>query len=433
VTDALFINPSGTEQTGFTNPPLGLLYLAGQLEHDGYNVKLIDGCIEGNKAVERAVKELKPRVVGLTCLTPARHKAFDTAKMVKELSPETKVLVGGAHPTIMYLKIKDNYPFIDEVCKGEGEKWISAYMRGEEDCSMYKDLDDIPFPAWHLVDPHRYPGRRGHKGARPSVIFSRGCTAHCNFCSTWWIWKNQRVRSASNMCDELEILIKRGINNFAFADDAMTMNRQRTLELCEEIQKRDFEIGFHVTARTDEVDREVLVALKAAGCYEISFGIESGSQKILQEIHKGNAIQTNEEALHICREIGLPATALIMVGNRGESDETIEETVQFLKRTRPAYIGCAGGLWLLPGTGIYNYAKRVGYVTDDIWLSREPFKVFNLEVSERQLRRWVRRVYSYNRWLWFKHLVADILEYLGRKRAWPNQTKAKLIEEAEAC
>ena len=231
------------------------------------------------------------------------------------------------------------------------------------------------------------------------------------------------------MCDELGILVKRGINNFAFADDAMTMSRPRTLELCEEILKRGFEIGFHVTARTDEVDREVLVALKAAGCYEISFGIESGSQKILQEIHKA----TNEEALHICREIGLPATALIMVGNRGESDETIEETRQFLIRTNPNFIGCAGGLWLLPGTGIYNYAKRIGYVDDSIWLSRQSFKVFNLEASDKQLKKWVRRIYSYNRWLWLKHLVGDILEYLGRKRAWPNQTKAKLIGEAEAC
>ena len=266
-------------------------------------------------------------------------------------------------------------------------------------------LDTISFPAWHLVDLKRYPARgdiifRGidlRTEPRISVIFSRGCKGHCDFCSTWWIWKGWRHRSATNMVDEIELLYRDfNIKHFCFADDAMTVDRQATIDLCDEIMARNLHIAFHVTTRTDCVDELVLEKLKSAGCYQIAFGVETGSPLLLEKMRKENDIETAVRAIHLSKKVGIPATALMIVGNVGEQVETINQTISFLQRARPNDLGCVGGLWILPGTKLYQDCKRIGYIDDDFWLGDEPYKIYTLEWSLDDLAKMQQLVFNYN-------------------------------------
>lgn len=422
----LLINPHETEQSGFTNPPLGLLYIAGTLIKHGYNVRVTDGCLEGKGAITDAIRTFSPQIVGITCLTPGRKRALEVARMVKDHDASTKVIMGGAHPTIMFRQMLLEYSdLIDYVVLGEGELSFLEIVQGKERSGIngiaylengkvvktshrnyVENLDDLAFPAWHLIDLHRYPARgpgmfRGidlTREPRISVIFSRGCTGHCSFCSTWWIWQGWRHRSAVNMVDELELLYtKYNIRHFAFADDTLTADREATIQLCDEIISRKLHIAFHVTTRTDCVDEEVLNKLSQAGCYNIAFGIETGSPTLLQKVGKENDIEHSERAILLARQAGIIVTALIMVGNMGETEETVQETIDFLRRTRPQDIGCAGGLWILPGTKVFFEARKKGYIDDSFWLSDEPYKVYTLEWPLEKLKEFEQRVFNYNK------------------------------------
>jgi radical SAM superfamily enzyme YgiQ (UPF0313 family) len=346
------------------------------------------------------------------------------AKIVKDFNRNIPVVLGGAHPTIMYDQIMEHYSFIDYIVLGEGEKTFLEIAQGKKPMQIhglvYRDkdrivktvarkfaenLDDIPFPAWHLIDIKKYPARgkgliRGinlEKEPRVSVIFSRGCKGHCDFCSTWWIWRGWRHRSAKNMADEVELLYRDyGIKHFCFADDAMTVNRQVTIELCDEIVSRRMNIAFFVTTRTDCVDEIVLQKLKEAGCYGVSFGIETGSLELLIKMGKENDIDTSEQAIKLTKKAGLTVTALLIVGNIGETNETVKDTIDFLKRTRPDDIGCLVGLWVLPGTKVYEACKSKGFVDDEFWLSDEPYKVYTLEYSFKELSKFTKKIVNCN-------------------------------------
>ncbi len=271
--------------------------------------------------------------------------------------------------------------------------------------SNVSKLDEIPFPAWNLVDLSRYkPWGKGTfqginlaKVQRVSVIFSRGCTGHCDFCSTWWIWKGYRYRSPVNMADELEFLYHDfGVRHFCFADDAFSVNRTATMDLCNEIIKRRLRIAFFATTRADCVDRELLRLMKLAGCYEVSYGIETGSQELLDGIHKENQINNAMAALQMTTDAGLIATALMIFGVMGASEKSGRDTLQVLKKANPDVVASAGGLWILPGTKVYQHCKSQGFIDDEFWLSDEPYKVYTLEHSPHKLAAMCETLYTYS-------------------------------------
>lgn len=170
----LLVNPHGTKQDGFSNPPLGLLYIAGMLLRHGVDVQVVDGCLDGREGIVRALREYHPHWVGITCLTPGRKKASEVARLAKEMDAEIKVMIGGAHPTIMYKQMLENYPCIDYLVLGEGEYSCLELVEGIDPSKIKgiayrhageiiktpprkneQNLDYIPFPAWHLLDVRR--------------------------------------------------------------------------------------------------------------------------------------------------------------------------------------------------------------------------------------------------------------------------------------
>jgi anaerobic magnesium-protoporphyrin IX monomethyl ester cyclase len=211
------------------------------------------------------------------------------------------------------------------------------------------------------------------------------------------------------MADELEFLyMKYGVRHFWFADDAMTINRDATLALCDEILRRNLKIAFFVTTRTDCVDEALLKKLKDAGCYEISFGIETGSPLLLEKMGKENDIETSEKAIYLAKKVGIKVTALIIIGNIGESEKTVEDTINFLRRTNPNSIGTVGGLWVLPGTKVYRECQKRGFIDDDFWLTDEPYKVYTVDLSLDELKKLQKKVLNYS-WMEFLRRLKRLL------------------------
>jgi len=179
----LLINPEFTEFTGTgnTTPPLGLLYLAGELRKNNIPVSMIDGCITGTKYILDSIQDTKPDIIGFPVLSPCRHAAWDMLTEIKKVS-DAKIFCGGAHPTSLQQQVLDNYP-VDDVCAGEGEKWITHYaLTGESKPDQYADLDDndIAFPAWDMVNFDKYAWKISSElGNRAHVAFSRGCPYTC--------------------------------------------------------------------------------------------------------------------------------------------------------------------------------------------------------------------------------------------------------------
>lgn len=386
----LLVNPHQTDQGGFSNAPLGLMYLASAIR-DIAEVKISDGYLVGREGIFKDIDEFTPEVVGITCYTPGRHKALEIARYAKSKGCIT--VLGGAHPSIMYEQLFNYYPFIDYIVKGEGELaflnlLISIEQKDSYHSKLYEyqpveNLNRIQFPAWDLVNLFAYPGGGNvcYKGIplgqpRIPVIFSRGCTGHCNFCSTFWIWKTYRTRSPQNMVDEIEQLVSMGFTHLVFEDDTLTADLSNTKDMLRELIRRDLKIAFFATTKVDSFDEEVATLLYDAGCYGLSFGIESGSQIILKRIGKTMMIEDTKRTIAQAKKAGLDVCALTMVGNPGETNETINETINLLREMDIKDVGTIGCVWVLPGTALYNQCKFKDLIDDDFWLGEEEVFVY---------------------------------------------------------
>ncbi|MDO8551674.1 MAG: radical SAM protein [bacterium] len=412
----LLINPPDTELSGFNGPPLSLLYLAGTLKKKKIQVKVIDGFFCGWKGVNEEIKKYKPTIVGVSCLTIHRFESFKVLKIAKQINPKILTVIGGAHSTIMHTQIIDNYPYIDIVVRGEGEQVLLEIARGEslkkikgityrqDDKAVVnppqryvENLDQIPFPAWEMVDLKKYPALpsfvRFHNGIdtnihpRISVVFTRGCPGHCNFCSTWSIWRGWRGRSGKNMADEIELLYKKyGTRHFMFCDDCMTVRKDEVINLCNEIIKRKLKIAFTATTRTDSINLTLLKKLKEAGCYVVHYGIESASPKVLKLMDKENTLENSEKAIALTKKVGLKVVALMITGAVGETINTLNQSIRFLQKNKPDFIITYSGLFIYPGTKVFYYLKSRGKIDDSYWLKSNPPKIYTETFSETQLR-----------------------------------------------
>ena len=412
----LLINPPEIEYTGFNNPPLALLYLAGTLKKNGVKVKILDGFFCGWQGIKKEIQKFKPTIVGTTCLTVYRFSSYRVVKMAKDVNPNIITVFGGVHASIMHTQLIDNYPFIDVVVRGEGEQTLLKIAQGKPlgkimgityrknnkvvvngPQKYIENLDKIPFPAWEMVDLTKYAplpafvnehnGIDFRKTPRIPIIFSRGCPGQCNFCSTWMLWRGWRGRSGKNMADEIELLYKKfEMRHFIFCDDCMTVNIKEAINFCDEIKKRNLKIAFNVQTRTDTINRELLEKLKQIGCYCINYGIESGSQTILEKMDKDNTIKNSIKAILLTKKIGINVSAQMITGALGETLQTLNQSIRFLQKTNPEFVVTLGGLWVYPGTKIYHYLKTKGKINDDYWLKPNPPMVFRSHFSERQIR-----------------------------------------------
>ena len=367
-------------------PSLGLLSLGAVLRKAGYRVKIVESASLGlsfSRIVDEILRE-KPGYVGLSCTTAAVENAAKIAHAVKEKSPATLVLVGGPHITALPEETFRRFPDFDCGILGEGEAALvdllealngkknldqvdsAVYRQGEEirvnpRRGFIANLDTLPFPAFDLLPDfpraYRAPFLNYRKGPAASLISSRGCPQTCTFCDRSVFGNRYRYFSEDYLWELISFLHRQyGIRHLVFTDDQFAAFRPRLVRLGEKLARGGLDIHWNCDARVDSVDPELLRLMKRAGCWMISYGIESGSPKILDQIQKGITFGQVEQAIRWTKEAGIRAKGLFMIGYPQETEETLGETLDFIRRSPLDEINLSF-LTPYPGTEIYQEVK----------------------------------------------------------------------------
>jgi len=339
--------------THLITPPLGLGYIAGSLIKDGHNVKLLD-CIKEDIDVLKEIRETSPDFIGITILSISYGVAIKLIKDIRKNS-DTKIVIGGAHVSALpeqslkdteadFAVIGEGEETFRELCSNNDYKNINglAFRKDEEIIinkprDLIKDIDSIPFPAWEIINPDTYPPTPHgafykHFPIAP-ITTTRGCPFNCIFCASKCTWKQKlRVRSAKNVVDEIEYLNKKfGIQEFHFEDDNFTFSRSHVVDVCNEILERKLNIVWACPngVRIDKLDYEIVSLMKKSGCYQLSFGIESGSQEIINSINKHMDLKIVPNVVKMVKSLGIKTCGFFIVGLPEDTKETIEETINF--------------------------------------------------------------------------------------------------------
>jgi anaerobic magnesium-protoporphyrin IX monomethyl ester cyclase len=379
----LLINPT-SEHTVHNYIPLGLSYLGAVLKENGFTVQGIDTGVD--KIDEAIYKDFD--LFGFYVPTIMVRDATEIAKRIKEINPNAFVVFGGPHPTALpeeVLKLDS----VDAVCIGEGEYTLSdlvnALSKGgdlkkvngmvfkkdgriihNQPRETLKDLDELPFPAKDIFDDKKYPSR---SFAYSLIIASRGCPFNCANCMPGLRRiAPYRIRKPEKVIDEMEYLKKKyKVTHFSFSDSELIGPKQWVIRFCEEIEKRGLSITFSCNGRTDQIDTEILTKLKKAGCTSIGYGIESGSQRVLDNIlRKGISLDQSKNIVEKTQEIGIDAHAWFMVGIPGEVYEECLKTIEYATKLDATDIEVnIATPW--PDTDFYFTCKKNGWLTSEDW------------------------------------------------------------------
>ena len=373
-------------------PPLGIAYIAAILEEMGIETKIID-CAVGISFDDlyKRILEESPDVIGITSTTPAFVKAKKLASFIREQLPSAKILIGGAQLTALPYKTMETGLF-DIGVIGEGEltakelfknyrnKRFEALdqIRGiiykdhrgihqNPDQDFINDLDSIPMPARHLL-PHPKFYRPTPASCRrvPYVVImtSRGCPSQCTFCDRKIFGMRCRMRSVPNIFQEIEEVVKSyGVKEVRFFDDTFTLNKKRVYQICNEFEKRGFKLSWTCLTKAACVDGPLLKRMKKAGCWQVLYGFESGDDRILKLLKKGNTVEINKKAARLTKEAGLEVRGDFIVGTPGETWESLERTVRFAIDMDLDYAHF-NKFTPFPGTELYKKLTDEGHVFD---------------------------------------------------------------------
>ena len=337
--------------------PYGIGYLAAALKKAGRSVTIFDQATAHytDKELYSFIKSERPfDFIGLGFQSAYFPVIKNTCKAIKEACGNTPFVLGGSAPSASpaYFLKKVN---ADYILTGEADNSIAIFLKAlygeikfesvsglcwEQDGNIRinprqqppKDLDELPFPAWDLFDMKSYALPRRNPGVpgliRPmGILTSRGCPYTCKFC--YRMEKGYRIRSIANCLEEIRLLIEKyNVNFISFHDDLFMVSKKRTMDFCEEIRKSGLSFKWLCNGRFNIANREQLRAMKKAGCVSISYGLESGDQKILDEMDKKITIKQILEVAAITKEEGIIVTVPAMFGLPGETKESLNKTVE---------------------------------------------------------------------------------------------------------
>jgi len=353
------------EFLGMVVPPLGLAYIAAVLEQHGYKVSIIDAPALNMtyKDIAKTVYREKPDIVGIQALTPTIYNAFNVAKLVRKVLPETTIVMGGYHPTFADIETLKECKEVDVCVRGEGEYTMLDIVKNIEKQSdfsrvlgityrnksgrivrnpnrpLIKNLDELPFPARHLLPMDKYMVF-GMKVPATTIVCSRGCPMRCSFCASSAMYGGVvRFRSPENVVAEIEhVKEKYEVKMIAFVDDTFTLFRRWVNRLCDRILEKKLDIIWGAAARVDTLNLQTLIKMKKSGCSTLFFGIESGVEFILKNIGKTFTLRKVMKVFEWCRKLGIRIIASFALGFPGETLDTIRRTIEFAKKLKPDFV-----------------------------------------------------------------------------------------------
>jgi anaerobic magnesium-protoporphyrin IX monomethyl ester cyclase len=394
-------------------PPIGVAYLGAVVYEKGHNVLLIDGGLTSIKDIVHQAKNFAPDFIGVTCWTINRGTVWQLCLNLQKILSQAFLAVGGPHaslyPEHIFLKTHATAVVI-----GEGEETICELLEAVEngdDLAQIKgiayrkkdgtvkqtaqrpqieQLDSIPFPYYARFKNfsfQKYGGFAGLPRPTAAVITSRGCVFDCTYCGSVNFWgKKWRYRSAENVLEEIQRHVKvMGTRSIYIFDDNFPVNKKRAIDICQGIIDRKLDIQWACCSHVKMINEELLSAMKASGCVGIDFGVESGSDIILKNINKNQNRKDIERAFSLVHRAGIKPRAYLMVGNKGETLGTIDETIEMTGIINPHSSIGATMLWLLPGTRVFDEARENGFIDDGYWLRSDDVPYNLQEYSYREL------------------------------------------------
>ncbi len=367
----------GDLDADFYQTPYGLFALGAQAIRAGHQVKILNLSSYAWSRVDEVLRVLDADLYGMSCWTANRRGVALAARAIRRHHPSAHIVVGGPHATPLAKELLAHHPEIDSVALGESDvTFLELAARLAEGRStqgiagmVYRKGDQIlkgPSRASvenldTLASPHDYFDTH-------IVMTSRGCPWACTFCGAETTWgRGFRGQSVPYVLDALEAALARlPVKMIQIKDDTFTTNKKRILELCQGIRDRKMAFFWSCDTRVDVLSEPLLREMRLAGCQRLSLGVESGSPSILANIDKKITVDKIVEAAELAKKFGIQVRFFMMLGNRGETAQTFQETLDFLERARPhQYIFSC--LSIYPGTRDFDDAEKAG------WLHREAY------------------------------------------------------------
>ena len=379
----LLINPSYPFEE-FPRLLVTLPYIASALRAEGHEVEILDLLLSRTTPdkIERRMLRFRPQLVGITSVTLNHHIANSIGEVVRKCDGNVRIAMGGPHVSFEIEGSFRDLPALDYIGIGEGEHTmieLARSLEGKLDVRdvrglalrfeggivrtaprpLEDDLDRLPVPARDLVPLARYLAFDSHA----SVVTSRGCPYECVFCSApAWTGRSVRYRTPSLCVDEIEGLAAHGFTEITIEDDLFTLYRKHFMAVCDELVRRDTGIRWNAFSRVDTISPEIVETMARAGCQAICFGVESGSQEVLDLVKKRSSLDKVKEAMRMTQEVGISALASFIIGLPGETEETLRKTVEFANELHQEF-GSLYGFHILspfPGTEVRDKARDYG-------------------------------------------------------------------------
>ena len=389
----VFVRPPNLQKSGewkkqgVVRCPLNIAMLASYIRTRGsFDCTIVDfEIIQAHTPSEMAacILEQHPAYVCFTTLTPRFPTVVRICREIRAVRPEVITIVGGPHVT--GLPSASLFDGVSYGIIGEGEDALlellncleqksdpssvrnlvytnSAGTTVVNECRPFMpNLDELPFPAWDLMQINEYLDAANYDGPHLAIFTARGCPFDCKFCASSITWRRKyRVRSVDSVMEEIRHIVRViGIRNIMFFDDTVAVNRKRLLDLCDRLIREKLNISYVVQTRADDIDDELVTILKNSGCTHLHIGVESGNEEMLKKIGKRLTKDQMRKAIEILKRNDMPAIASYILGLPGDTHETIRETIDFAFEL-DAYQSKFMILGVFPGTEYYEKALKMG-------------------------------------------------------------------------
>lgn len=420
----------GSAETAVRMAPIGILSIAAYLAEKGFEVKVADCRMPAARANEaiRNMLLFKPDMAGFTATTSGFIDAYRIAEALKNADPGIRIIFGGVHVSALRGSILENFPCIDYVINGEGEKAMAELAAGASLDSIqglvYRngsgikdngvrtdlcDLDSLPFPAYNMLDgfPKTFQPPLFNYPRFPSatMISSRGCPYQCSYCDRSVFRKSFRYNSADYLYEQMVFLKKEfNIRHIFFYDDLFTFHRRRIEEFCGLMRKKPLHMTFNCAVRVGHIDDDLLKMLKAAGCWMVSIGMESGDPDLLAR-HKSNMdLEEVRSAVRSIQRCGIRVKGLFMMGLPGETEQSIRKTTDFIETLELDDVNMTK-FTPFPGSPIYKTVREEGEFKEDWELMNclnfvfVPHGIASGERLDELYKQSVKKFYTSKNWL----------------------------------